>query len=69
MSVNFSSVFSMLGQKDIKLSKLCDDLNISSATRAKFKKNEYVSVQTLESNCKYINLNLNMNYSPQSNYL
>jgi Fic family protein/DNA-binding Xre family transcriptional regulator len=59
MSVNFSGLFSILGQKDIKLSKLCDDLNISSATRAKFKKGEYVSLQTLESICKYLNLNLN----------
>lgn len=58
MSVNFSGLFSVLEKKDIKLSKLCDDLNISSATRAKFKKGEYVSLQTLESICKYLNLNL-----------
>jgi Fic family protein/DNA-binding Xre family transcriptional regulator len=59
MSVNFGGLFSILGQKDIKLSKMCDDLNISSATRAKFKKGEYVSLQTLESICKYLNLSLN----------
>jgi hypothetical protein len=35
------------------------DLNISSATRAKFKKGEYVSLQTLESICKYLSVNIN----------
>jgi len=59
MSVNFKGLFSVLEKRDITLSKLCDDLNISSATRAKFKKGEYVSLQTLESICKYLNLSLN----------
>lgn len=59
MAVSFKGLFNILEKKDIKLSKLCDDLNISSATRAKFKKGEYVSLQTLESICKYLKSNLN----------
>lgn len=35
------------------------DLNISSATQVKFRKGEYVSLQTLESICKYLSVNIN----------
>ncbi|MFA5179267.1 MAG: Fic family protein [Candidatus Izemoplasmatales bacterium] len=59
MSVIYKGLFNNLENKEITLSKLCDDLNISSATRAKFKKGEYVSLQTIESICKYLNLNFN----------
>ncbi len=59
MAVNFDGLFRVLENKDITLSKLSEDLNISSATRAKFKKGEYVSLQTLESICKYMNVKLN----------
>lgn len=59
MAVNFNGLFSVLDKKGITLSKISDDLNISSATRAKFKKGEYVSLQTLESICKYLNVSLN----------
>jgi Fic family protein len=59
MSLNYKGLFSVLEKNNISLSKLCDDLNISSATRAKFKKGEYVSLQTLESISKYLNLSLN----------
>jgi Fic family protein len=59
MSLNYKGLFSVLEKKNISLSKLCDDLNISSATRAKFKKGEYISLQTLESISKYLNLSLN----------
>lgn len=59
MSVNYRGLFYALEKKTVTLSKLCDDLEISSATRAKFKKGEYVSLQTLESICKYLNVSLN----------
>jgi len=59
MSLNYKGLFSVLEKNNISLSKLCDDLNISSATRAKFKKGEYISLQTLESISKYLNLSLN----------
>ncbi|MDD3477422.1 MAG: Fic family protein [Candidatus Izemoplasmatales bacterium] len=59
MSVNYKGLFQQLEKKEITLSGICDDLGISSATRAKFKKGEYVSLQTIESICKYLNVNLN----------
>lgn len=59
MSVNYKGLFDILEEKEITLSRLCDDLNISSATRAKFKKGEYVSLQTLESICRYLHVSLN----------
>jgi len=34
-------------------------LGVSEATRAKFKKNEYVSLQTLESICRYLSVSVN----------
>lgn len=59
MSVDYKGLFNVIEHKNITLSKLCDDLKISSATRAKFKKGDYVSLQILESICKYLNTSLN----------
>lgn len=59
MPINYEGLFKILENKNITLSKLSEDLNISSATRAKFKKSEYVSLQTLESICKYLSVNIN----------
>lgn len=59
MSVDYNGLFHHLEVKGITLSRLCDDLKLSSATRAKFKKGDYVSLKTLESICKYLNLQLN----------
>lgn len=58
MSVNYKKLFEVLKSRNLSISRLSDDLNISSATRAKFKKNEYVSLQTLESICKYLSLTI-----------
>ena len=58
MPISYKGLFNALEQKNITLSKLCMDLNISSATRAKFNKNEYVSLQTLESIGNYLQLSL-----------
>ncbi len=59
MSINYKGLFEVLDKKNISISKLSEDLNISSATRAKFKKGEYVSLQTVESICKYLSVNIN----------
>ena len=56
MPINYNGLFRVLDDKGITVSKLCDDLGLSSATRAKFKKGEYVSLQTLESVSKYLNV-------------
>lgn len=44
----------MLARRDIKRTKMAEDLNISPPTLAKFKKNEYVNLQTLEKICIYL---------------
>lgn len=59
MSINYKGLFEVLDKRNISISEMSTDLNISSATRAKFKKGEYVSLQTLESICKYLSVNIN----------
>lgn len=59
MALNYDGLFNILKTKNISISQLSDDLNISSSTRAKFKKGEYVSLQTLESICRYLNVDIN----------
>lgn len=59
MPVSYKGLLNILEDRKISLSKICEDLNISSATRAKFKKDEYVSLQTLESIGKYLHLSIN----------
>jgi DNA-binding Xre family transcriptional regulator len=54
MSVNYRGLFQCLADRKINLSQMSDDLSLSSATRAKFQKGEYVSMQTLESICRYL---------------
>jgi len=59
MSINYKGLFEVLNKKQISISKLSADLKLSSATRAKFKKGEYVSLQTIEAICKYLSVNIN----------
>lgn len=59
MAINYDGLFKILDEKKITLTKVSDDLKISSATRAKFKKGEYVSLQTLDSLCNYLGVKIN----------
>lgn len=59
MAVNYDGLMNILKEKGLSLSQVSNDLNISSATRAKFKKGEYVSLQTIESFCKYLGVKIN----------
>ena len=59
MAVNYKGMFEILKERGLTLSQVSADLNISSATRAKFKKGEYVSLQTIESLCKYLGVKIN----------
>ena len=59
MAVNYNGLLDRLKERELTLSQVSEDLNISSATRAKFKKGEYVSLQTIESLCKYLGVNIN----------
>jgi Fic family protein len=58
MAVNYNGLFNVLKDKKLSLSQISEDLGISSATRAKFKKGEYVSLQTIESICKYLGVSI-----------
>ena len=59
MSIIYKGLFEVLSKKNISISEMSKDLNISSATQAKFRKGEYVSLQTLESICKYLSVSIN----------
>jgi Fic family protein len=59
MAVNYNGLIDVLKKKGLSLTQVSGDLNISSATRAKFKKGEYVSLQTIESLCKYLGVKVN----------
>jgi len=58
MAVNYSNLFKILKEKGLSLSRMGKDLNLSSATCAKFKKGDYVSLQTLESVCRFLNVDI-----------
>ena len=59
MAVNYNELIDILKNKGLSLTQVSEDLTISSATRAKFKKGEYVSLQTIESLCKYLGVKIN----------
>lgn len=59
MAVSYDGLFKVLKDKSLSLSQVSDDLSISSATRAKFNKGDYVSLQTIESICKYLGVSIN----------
>ena len=65
MAINYDRLFDVLKDRNLSLSQVSEDLRISSATRAKFKKGEYVSLQTVESLCKYLGVNINQILSIQ----
>jgi len=59
MAVSYNGLKDILNKKGLSLSQVSKDLKISSATRAKFNKGEYVSLQTIESLCKYLGVKIN----------
>lgn len=58
MTIDYSGLLKILEQRGLTITKLGDDLSLSTATRAKFRKGEYVSLQTLEAICKYLEASL-----------
>jgi len=59
MAINYSGLLKILKERNLSLTQLSEDLNLSSATRAKFNKGAYVSLQTIESICKYLGVSIN----------
>jgi len=58
MTIDYSGLLRLIKERGLSLTKLGDDLSLSTATRAKFKKGEYVSLQTLEAICQYLEASL-----------
>lgn len=57
MGVSYEPLRQTLDVKNIKITNLCDDLNISSATRTKLNNDsDYVSLRTIERIGKYLNV-------------
>lgn len=48
MAIKYNGLFKVLKSKGVPMSQLEQDLNLSSATIAKFRKNKYVSLRTIE---------------------
>lgn len=59
MAVNYDGLKKILKERKLSLSQVSEDLSISSATRAKFNKGEYVSLQTIEALCRYLGVSIN----------
>lgn len=56
MAINYSKLFEILKKRKISLTKLKDDINVSSTTISKLNKGDYISLQTLEKISKYLNI-------------
>ena len=56
---NYQPLEILLVQHSMTKKQLKEELNLSSATVAKFSKNEYVSMEVLDKICKRFNCTLN----------
>ena len=56
---NYQPLDVLLAQNSMSKGQLKEELNLSSATVAKFSKNEYVSMEVLDKICKRFNCTLN----------
>lgn len=56
---NYQPLEILLAQHSMSKGQLKKELNLSSATVAKFSKNEYVSMEVLDKICKRFNCSLN----------
>lgn len=56
---NYQPLEVLLAKKSMKKGQLKEELHLSSATVAKFSKNEYVSMEVLDKICKRFNCTLN----------
>ena len=58
MSVSYKKLMHLLIEKELTTAQLQQQANISANIIAKFKRNEYVSLETLEKVCKVLDCNL-----------
>ena len=53
--ISYKPLFRLLLERDMTKTQLREAVGFSSATLAKMSKNEYISLETVESICKYLN--------------
>lgn len=56
MSVKYHKLFAILKKRNISLTKLKEDINVSSTTISKLNKGDYISLQTLAKISEYLNV-------------
>lgn len=53
--ISYKPLFRLLLEKDMTKTQLRESVGFSSATLAKMSKGEYISLETVENICKYLN--------------
>ena len=53
--VSYKPLFKILLDRDMTKTQLRENVGFSMATLAKMSKNEYISMQTIDKICKYLN--------------
>ena len=53
--ISYKPLFRLLLERDLTKTQLREAVGFSSATLAKMSKGEYVSLETIENICKYLN--------------
>ena len=53
--ISYKPLFRLLLERDMTKTQLRTEVGFSSATLAKMSKSEYVSLETIENICKYLN--------------
>lgn len=53
--ISYKPLFKLLLERDLTKTQLRESVGFSTATLAKMSKNEYVSLETIENICKYLN--------------
>ncbi|GAA0082987.1 helix-turn-helix domain-containing protein [Clostridium sp. CTA-6] len=56
--ISYKPLFRLLLERDMSKTQLREAVGFSTATLAKMSKNEYVSMETLENICVYLNCNI-----------
>lgn len=56
--ISYKPLFRLLLERDMTKTQLRNSVGFSSATLAKMSKNEYISMETLDNICKYLNCNI-----------
>lgn len=56
--ISYKPLFRLLLERDMSKTQLRESVGFSSATLAKMSKSEYISMETLENICVYLNCNI-----------